>query len=198
MLVADNGEILVDPGVSQAKFNGEVERLLARRWEEHRRGWFLIEATFPTVFVIFAKPDLHPKAVLFGVEIDFSNYDLWAPSVRLVDPFTRTPYKTKNLPNGITFLRWRDSDSEFPSEHLLQSEGPEKIPFLCFPGTREYHQHPAHTGDSWLLHRNRGEGTLYFLLEKIYDHGVTPIAGFQVSLQPQIGGFALNPSKVPK
>ena len=27
-------------------------------------------------------------------------------------------------------------------------------PFLCLRGFREYHEHPQHSGDEWLLYRN--------------------------------------------
>ena len=66
---------------------------------------------------------------------------------------------------------------------LLISHGPDELPFLCLPGVREYHVHPAHTGDDWLLHRDRGEGTLYFLLEKLARYGLEPIQQFQFGLQ---------------
>ena len=158
---------LVDPAVSRSKFDREVASFAERRWEYHKRGWLLVEAEFPRVFVVFAKPELHPKAVLFGADLDFTNYDLWAPSVTLVDPFTREPYTTRQLPPNLAFVRLREEEGQAPTvENFLQSHGPDERPFLCMPGVREYHGHPAHTNDVWFEHRNNGEGTLYFLLEK--------------------------------
>jgi Predicted metal binding domain len=61
---------------------------------------------------------------------------------------------------------------------LLQSWGPESIPFLCIRGVREYHRNPAHTGDSWLLHRGRGEGTLDSILSAIHQHGCLPVKDY--------------------
>ncbi|WP_241359668.1 putative metal-binding protein, partial [Escherichia coli] len=68
----------------------------------------------------------------------------------------------------------------------IQALGPDDIPFLCLPGVREYHDHPAHTGDSWLLHRRSGEGSLHFILESIWKHGVEPLDGFNVMVQVEV------------
>jgi hypothetical protein len=56
--------------------------------------------------------------------------------------------------------------------------------FLCMPGTREYHDNPAHSGDSWMLHRRTGEGRLYNLLDKVSRYGTEPIIGLHV--EPRI------------
>ena len=63
----------------------------------------------------------------------------------------------------------------------------EDVPFLCIPGVREYHEHPAHSGDSWLLHKGSGEGTLYFLLNTIYRYGVEPIPSYGISMGVTFG-----------
>lgn len=191
-------EQLTDPSVSRSKFEREVADFKENQGYHHRRGWLLIEAAFPKVFVIFAKPELRPQAILFGVEIDFTNYDLWPPSVTLVDPFTREPYTNETLPAGVEFPH-RVGDNPGQFQNFLQgSELPGGRPFICMPGTREYHQHPAHTGDSWLLHRGRGEGTLYFLLSKLFEYGVQPVAGWNFNLNVQIGPPQYDPGRVPQ
>ena len=195
--MAEQHEQLVDPAVSRAKFEREVTELWDRRWELHKRGWMLMDATYPKVFVIFAKPEIHPQAVLFGVEVDFANYDLWPLSLKLVNPFTRAPFTYAELKGKqIGFYRLRQLNERVEQEDFLQSEDPNGIPFVCLPGIREYHEHPAHTGDSWFLHRGKGVGTLYYLLEKLFDHGIQPVAGFQVNLQVQIGPYMYDVNKV--
>lgn len=72
---------------------------------------------------------------------------------------------------------------------LMQWYGPDDTPFLCLAGVREYHEHPAHSGDSWLLHRAAGAGRFVRLLEVIDKYGVRPISGYNVELKPQISGF---------
>jgi hypothetical protein len=60
-------------------------------------------------------------------------------------------------------------------------------PMICLPGIREYHNHPAHTGDPWLLHRgNGGEGSLGFIIDKIYDYGIVPINAYHLQLNISI------------
>ena len=189
-------EVLVNPAVSRAKFDREVARYRELEEEHTRRGWFLIKAEYPKVFVVFGAPQLRPPALVFGALIDFTDYDLWPPSVKLVDPFTREPYKDKDLPRRL--LR-QPAAPDVPGDQalagqlplvqpqdLMVAHDPEDVPFLCIPGVREYHEHPSHSGDSWLLHRGTGEGTLHFLLEQIYKYGVQPIAAYHVIMQPVI------------
>ncbi len=190
-------ELLVDPAVSRAKFEREVAAYRVLEDEQLRKGCFLLKAEYPEVFAIFAAPQLKPPAIVFGVVLDFSNYDLWPPSVRLVHPFTRVPYTGRELPTVLN----RQTPAALPAglpfqmvgqvvqvSPLMQFHGPDDVPFLCLPGVREYHEHPGHTGDSWLLHRGKGEGTLYFLLEKLHTYGVQPLNGYQIGLA--ITGFS--------
>lgn len=69
---------------------------------------------------------------------------------------------------------------------LMQGHGDDDIPFLCIAGVREYHEHPAHTGDPWESHRTAGAGRLIRLIEVISKYGSEIIDGFDVQLVPQI------------
>lgn len=180
-------EILVDPRVSKVKFDREIEQY--RRLEDDyvARGWWLVRAEFPEVFVVFGTNKTKPPAVAFGALLDFTNYDLWPPSVRLVDPFTKQPYAKKDLPTKLPRLvpigsQAGDAAEEPPpgaASHsligLMQGWRDDDVPFLCLPGVREYHENPGHTGDSWLLHRVGPEGTLHFILEQLHRYGVLPM-----------------------
>ena len=183
----------IDPEVSRAKFERELADY--RRLEDtyRRRGWFLLDATFPEVFVMFATPKTTPAAVVAGVVVDFTNYDQEPPSVTFIDPFTRAPLAYQDL--RIRMFRRPDVPGATPETveammiggaaqptDFIQSNGLLERPFLCLPGVREYHANPAHTGDSWLLHRGSGEGSLAFILDKIWTYGVNPIQGFQIQL----------------
>lgn len=188
---------VVDPAVSHAKFDQEVAAYRASAALHQRRGWFLVEAEFPKVFVVLAAPQLTPSPIVTGVEIDFTNYDLWPPSVVLVNPFTRDPYHAGGLPTAL--LRRRTHRVEVaPGQFaersdivpLMQAHTPDEVPFLCVPGVREYHEHPAHTGDSWLGRRGDGEGTLFAILNTIHQYGSQPITQYQLGLQ--IMGFAVE------
>jgi len=184
---------VVDPGVSGAKFDREVAAYRDLEPTYRKRGWLLLEAKFPEVFVAFAATKLKPAPIVAAVILDFTDYDLQPPSVRFVDPFTREKLLASNVgfqmfrrppmpgvpPEAIAALMQQGGIQLSP---LLQSNRQDDYPFLCLPGVREYHDNPAHTGDSWLLHRGSGEGSLAFILEKIWTYGVMPISGYQVQL----------------
>jgi putative metal binding uncharacterized protein len=198
--LAPSGEILVDPAVSRAKFEKELKDYAELAADRRRLGWWILAAEFPEVLVAFATPQLKPPAVTFGALLDFTNYDLWPPSVKLVNPFTGVPYRARELPPTLMFKRRLPQPQKvevpgvgtaeiFPEQALLVTHGPDEVPFLCIPGIREYHNHPAHTGDDWLLHRGRGEGTLNFLLEQLYRYGVEPLKGYEYRIQIQVADF---------
>ena len=189
-------EILVDPAVSRAKFERELEAYEQIAADQRRLGWWILRAEYPEVLVAFMAPQLRPASVLFGALLDFTNYDLWAPSVTLVNPFTAEPLRHREIPQVLHLLRRVPQMIEVPGigpvqgevdQPLLMAHDPDEIPFVCIPGVREYHEHPAHSGDSWFQHRGLGEGTLFFLLEKLYRYGAEPIKGYQLGLH--IAGF---------
>lgn len=193
--------LLVDPAISRIKFERELAEYRAIEDEHLRRGWWVLYAEFPRLFIVFASPRLKPPAVIFGAILDFTNYDFWAPSVVLVNPFTREPYKAKELPTvmkrqrvipapagiaAIAQIQGQEVQQIVSEEHLLQAHSPDDVPFLCVSGVREYHQHPGHTGDSWLLYRGTGRGTLFFVLDILYRYGVQPIDTYNVDMIPRI------------
>jgi hypothetical protein len=199
----------VDPEVSRAKFGREVAEYQAREASYRARGWLLLDATFPTVRVVMCATRLTPPAVISGIEFDFTNYDEWPPSVRLIDPFTGKPYLFGAMPTSLkrrTFgpplelPGFVGPDGQGPrlagEQPLMQASNPDEVPFLCLAGVREYHDHPAHSGDSWDLYRDAGAGRLLRLLEVIDTYGVRPISDYNVELVPRITGFVQ--SEVPE
>ena len=155
----------------------------------HRRGVWIMDATFPDVFAVLVAVHTKPcPVVAFGVVLNFGNYDVEPPSVRLVHPLTRVPLKKNELP------------------HLMQKAGPPviqgliaihqqqplvqgwdgQLPFICLTGVREYHKHPAHTGDSWWLYRKSGHGRLSTILGVLATYAIDPVKGFKVQLQPHV------------
>lgn len=186
----------VDPVVSREKFVREVAQFRALAVEHRRRGWWLLDATFPRVTVAMVAAQLAPPAVVCGVRIDFTNYDVEPPSVRLVNPFTGEPYRARELPTAllrrhlVPVALGPDGPvvgQQVAAVPLMQAQHGDEIPFLCVPGTREYHEHPAHTGDDWLLHRGQAAGTLFHVLNVVHQYGVQPITEFGVGLR--VTGF---------
>jgi len=194
-------DALVDPAVSKAKFDRELAQFYDLEDDYRQRGWWILRATFPEILVAFVQPKLSPPAVIFGATLDFTNYDLWPPSVRIVNPFTKVPYMHAQLPTKLTRRVPLAANPGQPVrpysfQELMVTHGPDKIPFICLPGIREYHEHPAHTGDSWLLHRGRGAGTLNFILTNLHKYGVEPINGYGMSFNIAVTGF--NVGNVPE
>jgi len=179
----------VDPSVSKAKFEHQVLEFRKVEADLWKRGCWIVKAEFPEVFALFGTPKLKPPSIVFAAIIDFTNYDMVAPSVRLVDPFTREPYTFGRLPTHLNRLSPPGNQGERMIQPLMQASNPNEIPFLCIPGVREYHDNPGHTGDSWLLHRTNGEGTLFFIVEQLLKYGIDPLNAYDVGLKVSISGY---------
>ena len=194
-----------DPAVSRRKFDREIAEFRSQADEYRRRGWLLEEAEFPHALVILATAKTQPISILCGVWFDYSNYDAAPPSVRLVHPLTREPYKWSDVPTRLPRMPAPPGVAQALPPGvaqalaqgvaqaqlvvpipLMQAYGDDDIPFLCLAGVREYHEHPAHSGDHWLSHRISGAGRLVRLLEVISKYGPETILGFEVEMTPKI------------
>jgi len=196
-------EQFADPEVSRLKFEREISEFRDLEETYLARGWVLTEAEFPRVRVLMCTPQLKPAAIVVAVEFDFTNYDVEPPSVTLVEPFTNRPYTFDELPTVLKRTIPQPSDFSPPpglpfppgaqivmnmQQPLMQAEEG-GIPFLCIAGVREYHAHPAHSGDLWDLHRESGAGRLVRLIEVIHRYGIEPISDYQIQLALSITGF---------
>lgn len=187
---------VVDPAVSQAKFSEEIEHFRSHAPDHRRRGCILIEAQFPIALLAIGVPHIRPWPILFGVRVDFTNYDAVPPSVRLVDPWTGAALRKGQVAPGLPrfapaakdVFRILRKHQYVLSGDLLQSElPPHDVPFVCTPGTREYHWHPAHSGDSWWRYRGTSRGSLSDIKEWFLSYAVGSVADFsiQVSVTPR-------------
>jgi len=147
---------------------------------------FLLRASFPDVILAFAPVRIRPLILAFAVRINFINYDLEAPSVLFIDPITEGPLAIDQL---LTLLPRKVGEQmvtqpngqqmQMPNlSNLVQAHPPHQIPFLCLPGVREYHAHPAHSNDPWLTHRGNGEGSLGFIIDQLHKYGTDPVNGY--------------------
>ena len=192
----------VEPDVSRAKFEREIAEYRVLQDEYIARGWVLTQAEFPVARVLLCATKLKPPAIVVEVEFDFTNYDVEPPSVTLLESFTHRPYTIEELP---TLLKRTIPGTPTPvlppglpagiqfmvnvQQPLMQAETPDAIPFLCVAGAREYHNHPAHTGDPWEIHRESGAGRLVRLLDIIHRYGIEPITDYQIQLSLSVAGF---------
>lgn len=177
-----------DPVVSRKKFNREINEFRSLSDEYCQRGWFMSYAKYPHALVILATAKTNPITILSGVFFDYTNYDVVPPSVKLVNPITAKPYKFSELPTHLPRLIPASEQTNEPKlQPFMVAHDQNDIPFLCLAGVREYHEHPAHSGDSWELHRPSGAGRLIRLIEIISKYGLETINGLSVQMTPIIG-----------
>jgi hypothetical protein len=193
--------VFVDPVVSRAKFDRELGEFRAQLPIHHRRGIWLMDATFPEVFIVLMAVKTPPFIAVFGVVVNFENYDVEPPSIKFVHPVTRQLLMMREVPPLIRFkwtagpdgkkLTGPNGEAMLESVNIVVAEDPERPGFMCLQGVREYHAHPAHTGDSWWLHRNTGVGRLSYLLNALASYSIDQISG--LNLQIKFNGFNMNP-----
>lgn len=175
-------QILVDPEVTRRKFRRELAQ-----WKMHarhtERGWLILredeeESTVEIAFlgrVAISTGQTALPIVACAVRVSYDNYDIQPPSLTFIDAFSREPAR----PHVGAFRQPGEG-----GRNVLIGAHPETgRPFLCFPGIREYHSHPQHSGDDWLLHRSTRAGTLIVICERIWQYMIRNILGLQVGVQ---------------
>jgi hypothetical protein len=183
--------LLVDPQISRAKVARELTA-----WEEQaevyrRRGYVLRQLDELTVEVtFFARLPLGaaPLPVVTAcARFSFENYDLWAPSVQFVDFFTGA--LSRPAADALEFRPGGVARPEGPQLLLIDPHPNLRRPFICQRGFREYHLHPEHNGDDWLLYR--GElGHLAPMCERLWRWLAQSVIGFRsevLELPPPLG-----------
>lgn len=172
--------VLVDPEVTRRKFERELTAFKSDS-NFRQRGWVVLSEDHraPAIEIaFFAKVSSTageiPVAVC-AVKLTYDNYDLWPPSLTFIDPFTRDAAR----PHVRAFASTPDGLRDL----LIDGHPSSKQPFLCMAGLREYHNHPQHTGDTWLLHRSAKEGALATICERIWRMMVRNVIGLHVMVQ---------------
>jgi hypothetical protein len=172
----------VDPDVTRQKVQRELD-LWKVNSNHQERGWLLlnfdegvpsIELAFLAKIAINAGIGFLP-VVVCSIRLTYENYDLWPPSLTFIDIFSRQPTKPH--------VRAIMSTPEGPRDVLIDGHPATNRPFLCLPGIREYHSHPQHTGDDWILHRPAREGSLSTICERIWRLMSKNVLGLSVSIQ---------------
>jgi hypothetical protein len=178
--------VLVDPAVSLAKLGRQLADWEANREAYRERGWVLlgrdglqVDVGFCARLPITAANDL--VAIPLAVRFNFSNYDVWAPSVRVIDPITRR-WMVEPRVQAIDFAAGPDPSGVYLN--LFVGAHPEtKRVFFCKRGVREYHSHPEHSGDDWLLYRGQGHGTLGGLCELLWRLSARTVSGLNTATE---------------
>jgi hypothetical protein len=169
---------LVDPEVTRRKVDREMELWAENATAYRRRGWLILGREGNVIDVAFiADLPLAGRTIPIlaaSVRLDYTNYDLWPPSVEFIDPKTgdyAPPVKDATV-----------QTSEGPRNLIVNAHPDTGRPFFCVPGTRQYHEHDQHSGDDWLLHRSSGAGSLATICDRIWRSMVRNLLGLQVML----------------
>jgi hypothetical protein len=180
--------IVVDPEVTRRKFERELQRWTEQKDAYRRRGWMMLGQGDLTVDIGFlgrlpvgGQPI---PAMSACVRIDFTNFDLWPPSVEFIDPLTG-----EYAPPPVQALVGTNDD---PRDLIVHTHPETGRPFFCLPGIRQYHDHPQHSGDSWLLHRQSGEGSLATICDRIWRSMARNLIGIQVNVQTLPGQLQIQ------
>jgi Predicted metal binding domain len=179
---------LVNPDVSARKIRRELELWDAHAEAYSRRGWIMLRREPPVLDIAFLARlpvggNIVP-AVAACVQIDFTNFDLWAPSVEFIDPISRD-----YAPPVVQAL----VEVEGGAQNLIVGGHPDTgRPFLCIPGVRQYHSHPQHAGDPWLLHRSTRGGSLTVICDRIWQTMARTLLGVQIQMVTLPGSLQLN------
>ncbi len=179
---------LVNPDVNARKIERELELWDANAEAYSRRGWIMLRREPPVLDIAFQARlpiggNIVP-VVAACVQIDLTNFDLWAPSVEFIDPISRdyAPPVAKAL-----------VETEGGAQNLIVGTHPDTgRPFFCIPGVRQYHSHPQHTGDPWLLHRPLRGGSLTLICERIWQTMARTLLGVQIQMLTLPGGLQLD------
>ncbi len=171
----------VDFEVTKIKFDKEIQEFKNLEGKYRKRGVICTKIEDFSINLIFAIPHFKPQPIAFAVNIDYTNWDSEPPSIKVIDSFTEEVLNKKDI--MIEFLQW-NSEKKSPQPIFIG----DKSPFFCIQGVREYHQHPYHSGDSWMLHRTEGEGKLSDLIEKLMKHSISIAGGYFIN----INGFGIN------
>jgi hypothetical protein len=175
---------IIDENISKSKFEFELDKFRKLEDNQRKRGIILLKAEFPNIVLAFSAIHLTPPPTVFAVKINFDNYDIEPLSIRFINPFTFEELIT--IPIGLNRKKIL-SDGSVEIIPLAQQDKT-SLPFVCMPGVREYHAHPAHTGDYWLLHRNiASEGSMGFIIEKLYEYGVSAIRFYNILIKDNDG-----------
>ena len=176
----DRGPLLVPPDVTWAKFQEQLDRWHANASAYARRGWLLLSTSDLSVDIGFlqnvAMGGRTIPVMTACVRLDYWNFDLWPPSLTFLDPMTRQPAPPPvRAPDRFSATEVRDA--------LIDQHPATLQPFLCLPGIREYHSHPQHSGDDWLLHRHLREGDVAVVCERIWRRMARNVLGMSVAIQ---------------
>ncbi len=182
MIASQSVPVLVDRELSREKLLRELE-LWGNNAMHRERGWILLDVDEDALVVelaflaqISTSVGSSPLPIVAcAIRLTYENYDLWPPSLTFISAFTRQPIRPH--------VRAFQANPQGLRDVVIDSHPETNQPFLCLAGIREYHTHPQHTGDNWLLHRELGEGSITTICDRVWRYMVNSIIGVGVHMQ---------------
>jgi Predicted metal binding domain/WXG100 protein secretion system (Wss), protein YukD len=177
--------VLVDPDVSAKKLQRQLEDWEANEDLYRERGWQLLGRDGLDVDIAFtARLPIGPAnnlvVIPLAIRLGFDNYDIWPPSLRVIDPLTRRSLEVPRV-RAIDFDA--TDHAGVPLDLFVNGHPDTGLVFLCKAGTLEYHTHFEHSGDDWLLYRDQGFGSIGRLCDLLWRTAVRTVAGVNFAAQ---------------
>jgi hypothetical protein len=122
------------------------------------------------------------SARAFKAHFDLTDYDLVAPSIEFRDAWTGAALEFPTMFRALEYQKDRGVHQVLLNEHPTTHK-----PFLCLRGVREYHTHPQHSGDEWLLYRT--EMSLFSIVMSVWRAAIDLV---RPVLVPQPNGLMIN------
>jgi hypothetical protein len=181
--------MFVPKSVSLAKLDRQLAAWEANADAYRRRGWLLLRRDQLHVEVAFLSTVRLGQAmapvITAAIRLDYSDFDLRPPSLVFIDPTSGAP--------APPIVRAKDRVGVDEVRDALVDGHPDShMPFLCLAGVREYHTHPQHSGDDWLLHRSLGEGDLAVICDRVWRRMARNVLGIAVVAQSLPMGMQLE------
>lgn len=139
----------MNPELSQRHFEKDISPLSDARLL-NLRGWEIKRGTYPNLDVLFKKDGRDSVMICF----ECTGWPETPPSIAVLTA------------QGATLNSPIKNSAFNHSPHPISG----MVPFICLPGSREYHLHSSHVSDLWENHRHQETcRSLGKILERIWD-----------------------------
>jgi hypothetical protein len=140
--------VVMNRVISENIFSEQTQYLADQRLVE-LRGWIIHQISYPVIDITFNKEG----RAGFRVRLLCQDWDGKPPSVELLSV------------DGNYLIRLPQGSGVLNSGHHLIT----RRPFICSPGSLEYHTHPSHIADRWENYKNRSGFDLGGIISQIWS-----------------------------
>lgn len=139
--------------LSVARFEQEVNAIPAATCSN--RSWKIHAAKYPLLDIEFAVTAVDTRPGL-RLKMDFNGWNEQPPSIVLLRPDGSPVTQILRPLTGTAVFH--------AGPHPAAAR-----PFVCMPGSREYHTHPCHTADVWENYKNSPNFNLGGIVTQIWQ-----------------------------